>query len=138
MDIPILTTLVSFLVALSVASERLVEIVKGWIPWLDQKKSDEKMEGRRRSVLQLLAVAFSILTAYLASGYIPKDLVKPGGAVSEMWTVLGLGLLGSGGSGFWNAILTYFGKVKDIKKAEAEDKKSEVEAKKAARSASGG
>jgi hypothetical protein len=111
---------------------------------LDQKKSDEVMEGRRRSVLQLLAVAFSILTAYLASDYIPKDLVKPG-AVSETWTIAGLGLLGSGGSGLWNAILTYFGKVKDIKKAEAEEKKSEVEekkseveAKKEARSASGG
>lgn len=124
-----LTTLVSFIVALSVASERLVEIVKGWIPWLDQEKSDKAEEGRRRSVLQLLAVAFSILTAYFTSDYIPKDLVKPAGAVSETWTILGLGLLASGGSGFWNAILTYFGKVKDIKKAEAEVKKKEVEAK---------
>jgi hypothetical protein len=132
MEITSLTTLVTFIVALSVASERLVEIVKGWIPWLDQAKTDPNAEGRRRSVLQLLAVVSAIATAYFAKDYIPKDMVKLSGAMSEPWTILGLGLLASGGSGFWNAILTYFGKVKDLKEAEAEGKKHEVDAKKKA------
>jgi hypothetical protein len=35
MDVTDVTTVVSLLVALSIASERLVEIVKGFIPALD-------------------------------------------------------------------------------------------------------
>jgi len=33
-----------------------------------------------------------------------------------------LGLLASGGSGFWNSVLTFVNKVKDVKKLEAEEK----------------
>lgn len=35
-------------------------------------------------------------------------------------TIIGLGILASGGSSFWNSILTYLSKVKDMKKALAE------------------
>ena len=46
------------------------------------------------------------------------------------WTgTLALGLLASGGSGFWNSILTYVTKAKDLKAAEAETKQLEVRAK---------
>jgi len=41
----------------------------------------------------------------------------------KSWSILGLGLLASGGSGFWNSVLTYVTKVKDIKTVEADAKK---------------
>jgi hypothetical protein len=44
---------------------------------------------------------------------------------------LALGLLASGGSGFWNSILTYVTKAKDVKAAEAETRQIEARAKKA-------
>jgi drug/metabolite transporter (DMT)-like permease len=112
MDVNTQTTVVALLVALSVASERLVEIIKGLIPGLNQENSDPKKEGRRKAALQVLAVLSGIVTALLAGPAIR-------GILSESWCTLSgliaLGLLASGGSGFWNAILTYVKLVKDIK-----------------------
>jgi O-antigen/teichoic acid export membrane protein len=119
-DFTKLATIVSFIGALSVASERLVEIIKGLVPWLDQANADEMKEGRRRSVLHLLAVGAGVLTAALAADYIPAEVANP----SKSWAVIGLGVLASGGSGLWNSVLTYVAKVKDIKKAEADLKMS--------------
>jgi hypothetical protein len=110
-----LTAIVTLVLALSIASERLVEILKGFFPWLDQKSSDSTAEGWRRAILQILAVVSGVLTAWLASGYLPTEIVKP----DEVWKIIGLGLLASGGSGFWNSILDYFTGLKDIKNAEA-------------------
>ena len=122
MDATNLTAIVGVILALSIASERLVEIIKGFIPGLDKQDSDPKAEGRRRSYLQILAVLSGVLTAFLARDYIPPEIAKP----TESGAILGLGLLASGGSGFWNSVLTYVTKAKDLKKLEA------VAAKKAA------
>jgi hypothetical protein len=120
MDIGSLTAIVSILVALSVASERLVEIIKGLFSFLNTESSDPTKERLRRVALQALAVVAGIITALLAHPAI-KDVV-PG--LSSHWTgIVALGLLASGGSGFWNAILGYVLNVKDIKKAEAVQKK---------------
>jgi hypothetical protein len=119
-----LTMIISLLVALSVAAERLVEIVKGLIPWLDKEDEWPKSlpKGWRDAVLQMLAVAAGIITAWLASAAIPAGVGIPDG-----WTgKLALGLLASGGSGFWNSILTYVNKAKDIKVAAAETKAAAV------------
>jgi len=122
MDMTKLTTVVSLLIGLSIASERLVEILKGFIPALDQQSSDPHKEGRRRAVLQILAVIAGIVTASLASPMIPKEVYD----ATSIWGILALGLLASGGSGFWNSVLTYVTKVKDIKKLEVEEKKQVV------------
>jgi hypothetical protein len=120
MNIGNLTAIVSILVALSVASERLVEIIKGLFSFLNTESSDPTKERLRRVALQALAVVAGIITALLAHPAI-KDVV-PG--LSSHWTgIVALGLLASGGSGFWNAILGYVLNVKDIKKAEAVQKK---------------
>jgi hypothetical protein len=123
MDMSKLTTVVSLLIALSIASERLVEIVKGFWPALDQQNSDPTKEGRRRAVLQLLAVLAGIATAFLTGPMIPTEVYD---ATTPLGT-LALGLLASGGSGLWNSVLTYVTKVKDVKKLEAEVKKSKAE-----------
>src|SRR5205823_3175136 len=133
MDTTKLTTVISLLVALSIASERLVDIIKGLVPWLNQQRRKPAEEGWRKAVLQILAVIAGITTAWLASAAIPKGVGIP-----DDWTgTLALGLLASGGSGFWNSILTYVTKAKDLKAAEAETRQIEVRAKRASHPKSG-
>ncbi len=112
MDVPVVVTV---LVALSVASERLVEIIKGLFPTLNTENPDPTKEGWRKAGLQAMAVAAGIITAWVARPALPADL-------SPAWTtfpgILGLGLLASGGSGFWNSVLAYFLALKELKKAE--------------------
>ena len=64
MNIDTLSAVVTLLVALSVASERLVEIIKGIIPGLNQENPDPIKEGRRKAWLQILAVGCGVVTAY--------------------------------------------------------------------------
>lgn len=110
-----LTEIVALLAALSMASERLVEIIKGLIPGLNQENSDPRKEGWRKAAIQLLAVGAGITTALLAYPALGTVFKEPGAG-----TVLALGLLASGGSGFWNGILAYLKNVKDIKKGEVQ------------------
>lgn len=116
----LLSTLVALLVALSVASERLVEIVKGLIPALDNENADPRREGWRKAAIQSLAVLSGVVTALLArpalEGVLPNPWDKTG-------TYVALGFLTSGGSGFWNGILGYLQNVKEIKKAVASKEK---------------
>ncbi len=127
MDTTKLTTVISLLIALSIASERLVDIIKGLVPWLNQQRRKPAEEGWRKAALQILAVIAGITTAWLASAAIPKGVGIP-----DDWTgTLALGLLASGGSGFWNSILTYVANAKDLKAAEAETRQIEARVKRA-------
>jgi drug/metabolite transporter (DMT)-like permease len=116
-------TVTAFLIALSVASERLVEIIKGLIPVLHQRKNDPRQEGRRAAALQFIAVLSGMVTSLLA--WPAAKNILPAG-----WTslpgILALGLLASGGSGFWNSVLTYVTRVKDIKRLEVSQRSSET------------
>jgi hypothetical protein len=123
MDTAQLTSLVSVLVVLSIASERLVEILKGVITPLNIEQSDPVREGWRRAAIQVLAVGAGIFTAFLARSLIPEGLIPTG-----PWPVLALGLLASGGSGFWNSILGYLTQVKDLKKLQVQDKQGTMAA----------
>jgi hypothetical protein len=92
--------------------------------------NDETQEGWRKAALQVLA---GITTAWLSSAAIPKGVGIP-----NDWTgTLALGLLASGGSGFWNSILTHVTKSKDLKAAEAESRQIEARAKRTSLSKSG-
>jgi len=113
-----LTVIVSVLVCLSVASERLVEIIKGIVPFLNEENENTKKEGWRRSVLQFLAVCSGIATAFLAKPALVEVLP---GAWTTLPAVFALGFLASGGSGLWNSVLTYVRNVKDIKKWNAKE-----------------
>jgi len=108
-----LAAIVGVLISLSVASERLVEIIKGIIPFLNQQNNDETKEGRRKAILQAMAVCSGIITAWLARPALA-------GILPNAWTTLpaifALGLLASGGSGLWNAVLSYVLNVKNMKK----------------------
>lgn len=113
---PKLVATAAFLVALSVASERLVEIIKGFIPALSKRQEDATKEGRRAAILQIIAVLSGILTAFLA---MPASKAVLPGTLTSLPGILALGLMASGGSGFWNAILSYLLQIKNIKKSEA-------------------
>ncbi|MDM2844201.1 hypothetical protein NMD21_19410 [Citrobacter portucalensis] len=118
-----LISIIGVLISLSIASERLVEITKGFIPMLREPLSDQASEHKRRSILQVLAVLSGIITAYLSKNIMPTDIVF----LTTNMGLITLGLLASGGSAFWNAILTYMSNVKDIKRVEADKAKMDVE-----------
>ncbi|MCB2205755.1 hypothetical protein KQI65_13500 [bacterium] len=115
-----LSDLILFLVALSIASERLVEIIKGLTPFLRDKAEDARVESWRVVVLQLLAMASGIFTAHLTMPAAAEIL-------PESWTsfpgILALGLLASGGSSLWNAVLGYVSSVKNAAKLKVESNK---------------
>lgn len=114
MDTTKLVAIVSIILAVSIASERLVEIIKGFIPVLDKENDNQMVESMRRACLHILAAIAGMLTAWLARDYLPTEVAKP----ADSWAIVGLGLLASGGSSFWNSILTYFLMVKNIKELE--------------------
>lgn len=109
------------LVALSIASERLVEILKGWLPSLNETKTDAQEESKRKAKLQILAVLSGVATAFMAQSAIASGL--PAGLNTPLGLVV-VGLMASGGSGFWNAILSYSLQVKDLKKLEVQKGKA--------------
>jgi hypothetical protein len=111
-----LESFIQLLLALSIASERLVEIVKGLWPFLNNTNKDATKEGWRKATVQGLGVVSGIVTAVLAQQWV-------GDAFPDGWNtpvaLLAIGLLISGGSGFWNVILSYLLQVKNLKKKEA-------------------
>ena len=108
----VVTNYVTLLVALSVATERFVEIIKNIVPWLNTERKDDKKEGIRRAVLHAIAIVGGIITALLAKPAVSVVLTD---SLNNFWGYIALGLLASGGSGFWNSILTYLLEVKNIK-----------------------
>lgn len=122
MDSPSITTFLPLIITLSVATERLVEIIKGLLPlsWLSEKQSSPSKERLRKTLLQILAVFAGIVTAWLSSSYYSADLAEANRSIH----VVGLGLLASGGSGFWNSVATYTLNLKDIQKESMTSKDS--------------
>jgi drug/metabolite transporter (DMT)-like permease len=110
-----ITNALTLLAALSVATERLVEIIKGAIPPLNNTAKNPTMEGFRQATLHVLAAISGFVSAWMAGATMP-------GVIPTSWNTLGgyviIGLLVSGGSGFWNSILSYAKATKDIKEAQ--------------------
>jgi hypothetical protein len=103
----------------------MVEIVKGLFPYLNNENTDPRKEQLRKMCLQLLAVAAGIVTTFLARSAIPAEFLP---ASAGIGAVIALGFLASGGSGLWNAVLTYLLEVKNIKErlATVADAKAEI------------
>ncbi len=111
MDTEMLTGIVSLLNILSIASERLVQIVKRLVPFLNVKTKGNA-ESQRKACLHGLAILAGIATAYLSSDIITKSSNL---MLNDPVTVIGMGLLVSGGSDFWNSILGYLNGLKKAK-----------------------
>jgi len=110
--------IVGLLLSLSITSERLVEIIKNRCSWLNKANSDPEIEGKRKAALQALAIVSGIVTAFLASPVLSQITGLNGAAAT-----FAMGFLAGGGSGFWNAILSYILQVKELKKLEIDDKR---------------
>ena len=126
-----LATAITLLIALSIASERVVEITKGLVPWLDRTHADPRTEGFRRAALHGLAAAAGIAISWLAWPIIAEGLSDvPGQATRPLHvpTVLALGFLASGGSGFWNSVLGYAVSLKSLKQTVAREQAAQVKA----------
>lgn len=118
-----LQAIIGLILAVSIASERLVEIVKGFFPWLNEIRPTSVDEGRRKAALQILAVASGIGTAFLAQPVLASSLSSLG---NSGLAILSVGLLASGGSAFWNGILSYLLQVKDLKKQEVKASQNQL------------
>ncbi|MES2705008.1 MAG: hypothetical protein V4726_00235 [Verrucomicrobiota bacterium] len=132
----------SILIAISIASERLVEIVRNLTglaagapvpaaaagtaaqPDGDAAKAAEKKEEKRKAKVQLIAIGSGILTASLASPAILSLFpALQSDRVSACSIVVVMGVFASSGSAFWKEALVYVRNVREIRGAEAEDKK---------------
>jgi uncharacterized membrane protein YoaK (UPF0700 family) len=99
-----MTTLFTFLAALSVATERITEIIKG-LPllstWLSKEKSGSA-EDARKATIHIIAIVVGAILTGLAASQAPEGLhLKDAGPV----VYLLYGAMASGGSGLWNSAL---------------------------------
>jgi len=99
------TTLVGFLAALSVATERITEMFKG-LPvlsrWFAIEKKDPLLEELRKVSVQFVAVLAGTLVTYLVRDSLSRQLGTTDLHGYAYWV---FGAMASGGSGMWNSIL---------------------------------
>jgi hypothetical protein len=99
-----LTSLVTLLLGVSIAVERVTEILKGLIPPLATQRQDLTAEYIRCAIMHVIALAAGAFVAY--AGHIDlfqKLTGTPSSNLTMGYAVCGL--LSAGGSAFWNHIL---------------------------------
>lgn len=110
-----LSKLLSFLAALSLATERIVEVIKGapfLSKWFAVQKENAHTEELRKASIHVLAIAVgTILASELASA----AGVPSGTEHNQWWFFLIYGAMASGGSGLWNSALDIFRQVNQQK-----------------------
>jgi hypothetical protein len=133
------SSLVAILLAISLATERLVTIVKTiWPNSLGEESLDsngivdQKKDRGRKLIIQFLSFLFAWLTSSFLTGAESLDLfgwIKVGGGDDPLKVhVVAVALLSMGGSAFWNNILGYTKAVKDIKVNEKSEKETGMSA----------
>lgn len=119
-----LIILSTYLVAVSLATERLVTFVKSLIPWLDKTPVDSVSglpdlpeERKRKIALQILAaIAAWITVSLFIDSFNPLTPVPISADNKMVWPAWLLALLSTGGSTFWNDALGYAKAAKDTKR----------------------
>ena len=112
MSLTDITKLVTLLAAMSVSVERIVEILKGFIPYLNKQLDPGSAENRRRAILHVIAALFGTLVAYLGHDQIGNiAAAKPLLDLHWLGYIL-IGLMTAGGSAFWNHVLDIIGALK--------------------------
>lgn len=131
MDPTGLSSFVAFVLAISLATERLVTILKTvfaqWLadpPPVSPKATNPALDWRRRFAVQLVAFSCAWITvgfvAYDGRGFAASMLGRvpaPGLGGFTLPSPL-LALLASGGSAFWSGLLGYTQAVKDSKRTD--------------------
>jgi hypothetical protein len=114
-----MTNVIALFGAMSLSVERIVEITKNIVPWLARTNPDSTHEFWRRASLQLLAVVAGSGIACAAQSQIQpllSTIFTNEGQIDFVGCIV-LGLLSSGGSGFWNQCLGIAEEFKKTKKA---------------------
>lgn len=112
-----LPTIITLLIVLSVAAERFVEILKGFFHSLSERKTVPRLEAMRQAKLHALAIVGGIGVTLLAWDVVAAVFGGTPTRSENVMTIVALGLLASGGSGFWNTILTHVMNIKEMKRA---------------------
>jgi hypothetical protein len=123
-----LSDLSALILAISLATERLVVIVKTVFPQLGEERppapgetADEADRMRRLSVLGV-AYLCALVTAWLiADGWTIEY-----GAGRRVISIFGVALLASGGSAFWTQVVGFASAAKDVRKMERQRMHDEV------------
>ncbi|MCL5422846.1 MAG: hypothetical protein M1461_10320 [Nitrospirae bacterium] len=117
-----ITSIIAVLGAMSLSVERVVEIIKNMVPFLAETQTDMNKERYRRIALHSLSVIAGTTVAFVAEGqiqpllstiFVVKGEIGIGGCII-------LGLLSSGGSGFWNQSLSIVEEIKKAKKLQVQ------------------
>jgi hypothetical protein len=103
---------------LSIAVERVVEMIKGAIPGLARTWS--KHDEMRASILQFTAAAVGALIASQMPEQIKSALPASLGVAVHWPMYCVIGLMASGGSGAWNHALDILGAIKSKQESSAE------------------
>jgi hypothetical protein len=117
-----LISLSTLMLAISLATERFVTLVKSFVPWLAEERKDatglkDPVQERRRTVaVQII----SLLGAYLTTSLVNKGFCLDKdfcfGTPNVCFPAGIIALLSTGGSAFWSHLLGYANAVKDIKR----------------------
>jgi hypothetical protein len=108
------TSLLSYVAALSVATERVTEFLKR-IPLVSKALSDHKTKGWLEDLRIMGVYLLSFIVGTIICHFFPATLLQsaPSAGNDPSWIrCFGYGLLASGGSSFWNSALDTFRGVK--------------------------
>jgi hypothetical protein len=122
-----ITSIIGLLGAMSLSVERVVEIIKDMIPQLAVERKSATWERWRRIGLHALAAFVGTIIALAAQEQI-QPLLSPifnGGEGIGIPGCIMLGLLSSGGSGFWNHSLSIVEEIRNTKRSQAKKLKAE-------------
>lgn len=119
-----LSATVAVLLAVSLATERLVAILKTLAPaWLAEKPAEAAEvdpaadKGRRLRVQAIALICAWVTAAFLVEGgWDPLGTVALGRMDAPVWLV---GLLASGGSAFWAQLVGWTGALKDLRRQQS-------------------
>jgi hypothetical protein len=102
-----LTAWIAFIAGLSVATERITEIVKGFIArtLAIEKRDDPAKEEHRKAFVQVLAIVIGGVLAFLTYDQIQGVLKLPADTSAKLGISFVFGAMASGGSGLWNSAL---------------------------------
>lgn len=118
MDITQITQLISLVLAVSLASERLVTLLKTLIPWLvgpPAGTADVPEKWRQVTVMLITFVIAWLTASFLKGRFNPWEsiILKTDSDVHlPFWFI---GFLASGGSAFWASLLGYTSAVKNLR-----------------------
>jgi hypothetical protein len=118
----------ALLAAMSIAVERVVEVIKGIVPKLAQPWTGSR-ESWRRVLLQLISVAAGgVIASQIHTQIVAAVPSLASSSDSGHWGVDVLfGLLASGGSGLWNHVLDITRAIKVDKELKNAEKSPETE-----------